>query len=105
MVYFDGIQAVRSTAFSGNEVQGTFGMPIFAVTGPRHLVLSYANDIFVMPQAINLVKRPAPAITSVRTNADGSATVAGSNFGGDSLVYFDGIQAVRSTAFSGNDLQ
>ena len=82
-----------------------FGMPIFAGTGPRHLVLSYANDIFVMPQAINLVKRPAPAIMSVRTNPDGSVTVTGSNFGGDSLVYFDGIQAVRSTAFSGNELQ
>ena len=82
-----------------------FGMPIFAGTGPRHLVLSYANDIFVMPQALNLVKRPAPAITSVNTNSDGSVAVNGSNFGGDSLVYFDGIQAVRSTAFSGNDLQ
>ncbi|MCX6628379.1 MAG: hypothetical protein NTW28_12205 [Candidatus Solibacter sp.] len=82
-----------------------FGMPIFAGTGPRHLVLNYANDIFVMPQAINLVKRPAPAIASARSNFDGSVTVTGSNFGGDSLVYFDGIQAVRSTAFSGNDLQ
>jgi uncharacterized protein (TIGR03437 family) len=82
-----------------------WGMPFFAGTGPRHLVLSYANDIFVMPQAINLVKRPAPAITSVKNNSDGSVTVTGSNFGGDSLVYFDGIQAVRATAFSGNDLQ
>ncbi len=80
-----------------------FGMPVFA--GPRHLVLSYANDIYVMPQAVNLVKRPAPGISSVRTNADGSVTVSGSNFGGDSLVYFDGIQALRSTAFSGNDIQ
>jgi Carboxypeptidase regulatory-like domain/Matrixin len=82
-----------------------FGMPVFAGTGPRHLVLSYANDIFVMPQAVNLVKRPAPAIASVNANSDGSVTVTGRNFGGDSLVYFDGIQAVRSTAFSGNDVQ
>ena len=37
-----------------------FGMPIFAGTGPRHLVLSYANDIYVMPQAINLVKAAGP---------------------------------------------
>jgi len=82
-----------------------FGMPVFAGTGPRHLVLSYANDIYVLPQAINLVRRPAPAITFVRTNADGSVTVTGSNLGGDSLVYFDGIQAVRPSAFTGNDLQ
>jgi uncharacterized protein (TIGR03437 family) len=32
-------------------------------------------------------------------------TVTGSNFGGDSLVYFDGIQAVRSSTLSGNDVQ
>lgn len=82
-----------------------FGMPILPGTGARHLVLNYANDIFVMPQALNLVKRPAPAIASVRTNSDGSVTVTGINFGGDSLVYFDGLQSVRSTAFSGNDLQ
>ena len=82
-----------------------FGMPVFAGTGPRHLVLNYGSDIFVMPQAVNLVKRPAPAITSVRGNSDGSVTIAGVNFSGDSVVYFDGIQAVRSTAFSGNDLQ
>ena len=46
-----------------------WGMPAFAGTGPRHLVLNYGNDIFVLPQAVNLVKRPAPGITSVRTNA------------------------------------
>jgi hypothetical protein len=82
-----------------------WGMPLFAGIGPRHLVLNYGNDIYVLPQAVNLVSRPAPAITSVNTNSDGSVAVTGSNFGGDSLVYFDGIQTVRSTAFSGNDLQ
>ncbi|MEO8594318.1 MAG: carboxypeptidase regulatory-like domain-containing protein [Candidatus Solibacter sp.] len=82
-----------------------FGMPVFAGTGPRHLVLNYGNDIFVLPQAINLVRRPAPVVTSVRANSDNTVTIAGSNFSGDSVVYFDGIQALRSTPFSGNDLQ
>ena len=82
-----------------------WGTPVFAGTGPRHLVLNYGNDIYVLPQAVNLVKRPAPAITSVRSNADGSVSVTGSNFGGDSLVYFDGVQALRSTALSGNEIQ
>jgi len=81
-----------------------WGMPPFAGTGPRHLVLNYGNDIFVLPQAVNLVKRPAPGNTSVRTNGDGSVTVSGTNFGGDSVVYFDGIQAARTNAFAGNDL-
>jgi uncharacterized protein (TIGR03437 family) len=82
-----------------------WGMPAFAGTGPRHLVLNYGNDIFVLPQAVNMVKRPAPGIGSVRSNADGTVTVSGSNFGADSVVYFDGIQALRFTAFSGNDIQ
>ena len=90
---------------TGRRLWLYFGMPVFAGTGPRHLVLSYANDIYVMPQALNLVKRPAPAITSVSPNSNGSVTVTGSNFGGDTLVYFDGIQAVRPNTFSGNDLQ
>ena len=83
-----------------------WGMPTFAGTGPRHLVLNYRNDIYVLPQAVNLVKQPAPAIASVNPNSDGSGsvTVTGTNFGGDSLVYFDGIQAVRSAALSGNDV-
>ncbi len=82
-----------------------WGMPPFAGTGPRHLVLNYHNDIYVLPQAVNLVKQPAPAIASVNPNSDGSVTVTGSNFGGDSLVYFDGIPAVRSAALSGNEVQ
>jgi uncharacterized protein (TIGR03437 family) len=96
---------------SGNDSTGRrvvamyFGMPPFAGTGPRHLVLNYGNDIYVLPQSVNLVKRPAPAIASVRSNADGSVTVTGSNFGADSVVYFDGIQAVRPSAFVGNDVQ
>ena len=81
-----------------------WGMPPFAGTGPRHLVLNYGNDIYVLPQAVNLVKQPAPVIVSVNSNSDGVA-VTGSNFGDDSLVYFDGIQAVRSSKVSGNDVQ
>jgi uncharacterized protein (TIGR03437 family) len=82
-----------------------WGMPPFAGTGPRHLVLNYRNDIYVLPQAVNLVKQPAPVIAPVNPNSDGSVTVTGSNFGSDSLVYFDGIQAVRSDALNGNDVQ
>jgi hypothetical protein len=82
-----------------------WGMPLFAGTGPRHLVLNYRDDIYVLPQAVNLVKQPAPAIESVNPNSNGSVSVTGSNFGSDSLVYFDGIQAVPSAAISGNDVQ
>jgi uncharacterized protein (TIGR03437 family) len=80
-------------------------MAPFANAGPRHLVLNYGSDIYVMPQALNLVGQPAPAITFVTSNIDGSATIAGTNFGGDSLVYFDGVPAARSGVLSGNEVQ
>jgi uncharacterized protein (TIGR03437 family) len=103
---YDCLQVANDPAgFAGRVLWLHFKMAPFAGVGPRHLVLSYADDIFVMPQALNLVKRPAPVITSMSSNSDGTTTVTGSNFGDDSLVYFDGLRAVRSAALSGNDLQ
>jgi uncharacterized protein (TIGR03437 family) len=80
-------------------------MALFAGTGPRHLVLNYGNDIYVLPQAINLVQKPAPAITSLTPNPDGTLTVTGSSFGADSRVFFDGIQATITKSYSGTDAQ
>ncbi len=80
-------------------------MAVFAGTGPRHLVLNYGNDIYVLPQAVNLVQRPAPAINFVTPNADGSVTVTGSSFGADSRVFFDGVQATITRPYNGTDAQ
>src|ERR1035437_8929744 len=103
---YDCLQVANDPAGSAGRVLWLhFKMAPFAGVRPRHLVLTYANDIFVMPQALNLVKRPAPVITSMSSNSDGTMTVTGSDFGDDSLVYLDGLQAVRSGALSGNDVQ
>jgi uncharacterized protein (TIGR03437 family) len=80
-------------------------IPLFSQAGPRHMVLNYGNDIYVMPNAIQMVPKPAPSITSINPNSDGSVTISGTSLGGDSRVFFDGIQAVASGAFSGNDQQ
>jgi len=71
-------------------------------TGQRHVVLNFGNDVYVLPDAINLVQKGAPLITSAVSNADGSVTVTGAGFGSDSSVYFDGLKANGST-FSGNE--
>ena len=96
--YTDDITGQRALALY-------FAMPVFAGSGPRHLVLNYGNDIYVLPQAINLVQRPAPAIASVASNSDGSVTVTGSSFGADSRVYFDGVQSSITKPYSGSDAQ
>jgi uncharacterized protein (TIGR03437 family) len=73
--------------------------------GPRHLILNFGDDIYVMPQAINLIRHNPPAITSVTANEDGSVTVAGRNMGPDSRVFFDGLQAAAAKPFSGDDAE
>jgi hypothetical protein len=65
-------------------------------TGPRHLVYTYANDMFVLPDAVVLVNNGPPYIDAVTGNADGSVTVTGGNFGPDSRVFFDGLSAVST---------
>jgi uncharacterized protein (TIGR03437 family) len=79
--------------------------PMFAGTGPRHMVFNFGSDIYVLPDAITLVQKGAPVVASVAPNADGSVTVTGSGFGPDSRVFFDGIPAATLTPFSGTDAQ
>jgi len=82
-----------------------FNMPLLAGTGPRHMVFNLGSDIYVLPDAVNLVQRNVPQINSVTSNPDGSVTVAGSSLGPDSNIFFDGLQAAVQTAFSGTDAQ
>jgi len=72
-----------------------------AGTGPRHLVFSYNNDLYVLPSGLNVVNRQPPSITAVTPDTDPSgnrvAVITGSSFGADTRVFFDGAQAaVRS---------
>lgn len=80
-----------------------FQLPFFEPRGPRHLVLNFGNDMYVLPNGVFFVRKNPPAIASVKPNADGSATVAGSNMGPDTKIYFDGLPASIQTPFSGND--
>lgn len=82
-----------------------FSSTIGAGTGSRHLVLNYGTDIYVLPDAVNLVQKGPPVIKSATVNADGSITVSGAGFGADSTVYFDGLQAATQSSFTGTDAQ
>jgi uncharacterized protein (TIGR03437 family) len=73
-------------------------------TGPRHIVFTYANDMFVLPDAVVLVNNGPPYINSVTGNPDGSVTVTGGNFGPDSRVFFDGLAAVATLSNVGNTI-
>jgi len=81
-----------------------FGVPLGAGTGPRHLVVNFGTDLYVMPDAVNLVGQNPPLIASVSPNPDGSVTVAGAGMNNSSAVYFDGLQAAVQTPFAGADV-
>jgi uncharacterized protein (TIGR03437 family) len=74
-----------------------FLVPFGAGTGPRHLVLNFGNDIYVLPDAVDLVQKGPPVVNSVTQNGDGTVNIAGAGFGPDSRVFFDGLQAVQAT--------
>jgi uncharacterized protein (TIGR03437 family) len=79
--------------------------------GPRHLVFAFGEDddsgrdIYVLPEAINLVQNGPPTINSATPNQDGTVTVTGSRMGPDSRVYFDGLPASVAVPFSAGDGQ
>jgi hypothetical protein len=64
-----------------------------AGTGQRHLVLRFANDVYVLPGGVNLVQNGPPYVDSATPNADGTVTIAGTGLNSSSKVYFDSLPA------------
>jgi uncharacterized protein (TIGR03437 family) len=79
-----------------------FQMPPKTAIGPRHLVLNYGSDMYVLPDAVNVTANNPPAISAVTANSDGSATVSGSNLDAGSQIFFDGLGAGMVTPFAGD---
>lgn len=110
---FSNIQSVKilgggfANAQLGSQGGNTLAIyfPIstaFPGTGPRHLVFSFGNDVYILPDALNLVPKGPPQVTSVTSNPDNTVTVSGNSFGPDSRVFFDGLQATQTATASGS---
>ncbi len=91
--YADSLTGSQSIALG-------LGIPLSAGTGPRHLVLNYGDDLYILPAAVNLVQRSVPAVAAVTANADGTVTVSGTNL--DAMVYFDGVPAPVTASGAGS---
>jgi len=77
-------------------------MPAGVVAGPRHLVLTFANDMYILPNAVVVADQNPPAASSVTANQDGSVTVTGVGLASGSRIFFDGLEAAVETPFSGS---
>ncbi|MEX2262914.1 MAG: IPT/TIG domain-containing protein [Bryobacteraceae bacterium] len=66
-------------------------------SGPSHLLFSLAQDLYVHPSGLHVVRRPPPAIASVTPSLspNGARTVVltGTGLDSDSTVYFDSLPA------------
>lgn len=78
-------------------------LPPFAGTGPRHMLFSLPDDIFVLPSAVNLVQKAPPMVTGVVPNPDGTVAVMGTGMSPDSRVFFDGLPATVRVPFTGTE--
>jgi uncharacterized protein (TIGR03437 family) len=68
-----------------------FGYPSPPASGPEHLLFTLSDDIFVLPQAIQVVQNPPPVLTAVTPNPDGSFILAGTGMSANSRVFFDSL--------------
>jgi uncharacterized protein (TIGR03437 family) len=71
------------------------------VPGPRHLVFSLNNEIYVLPSAFYVVNGPPPLVSGVLPGFDSrgvrAALVLGANLQPDTRILFDGILAARAS--------
>lgn len=63
--------------------------------GPKHLLFSTANDLYVLPAGFNVTQTAPPSVTSVTNTTDGSGNkviaVSGVNLFSDTRLLFDGL--------------
>jgi hypothetical protein len=69
----------------------------FGGAGPRHAVFTLPNDIYVLPNGINLVQNRPPFINSAtpsfESNGARSVSLSGTTINFDTKFYFDGVPA------------
>jgi uncharacterized protein (TIGR03437 family) len=94
--------AVVSPCCNGQAVALYFTMPPKTGAGPRHLVLNYGNDMYVLPDGVTVTSNNPPAISAVDANQDGSVNVTGANLDAGSRIFFDGLEAGVAIPFTGD---
>ena len=78
-------------------LQFYFSYQLFAGEGPRHLIFTFKDGIYVLPAAVQLVRSQPPSVATVTPRVDdkGRLTVVltGSNLDPSSRVLFGGLPA------------
>ena len=77
----------------------------FSGEGPRHLVFSAGEEVYVLPSSVILVSQPPPSIANVAPGVDASgnpiAKISGSALQANTRILFDGLLATASSFDAG----
>lgn len=76
----------------------------FGAVGPRHFVVQSADNLYVLPSAVQAVSGPPPSLTSVLARGDGNVEVNGSNLNSQTRIVFDGIDGSTPTVVNSHQL-
>lgn len=78
-----------------NWLEVDFFFSLFPGLGPRHLVFSAGDELYVLPSGLTLVNQPPPFITSITPDSGGSGGVDidGVGLKPDTRILFDGLPA------------
>lgn len=79
--------------YSAGYLQIDVGLNPFSSEGPRHLLFQYNGETYFHPSGLSMVQQPAPSLTSVTKNGDGTLTLAGASLSAATRVLFDGVAA------------
>lgn len=95
------VSELRAYGPDPRYLQVGFTFNPLAATGPRHLVFTFNNDLYVLPSGLNVVSRQPPVITGIAGGFDPVAgrvaILSGANFTPQTRIFFDGAPAlVRS---------
>jgi uncharacterized protein (TIGR03437 family) len=65
----------------------------FSSPGVQHLIITTPNFLHVLPNAVQVTQANPPTVQSVTPNADGTLTIAGTNWSAGTNIFFDGLPA------------
>ncbi len=88
-------------SYAAEFIQLDFQLNAFAGEGPRHLIFSRDEEIYVLPAGLTVTQKEPPSISSVTSTFDPTigrlVAITGSNLSSESRIVFDGAEGVLRT--------
>jgi hypothetical protein len=101
-------QISNLTPWVSGYVQMVLTVGTFATNGPKHLLFTTRDDMYVLPSAFAVVSQPPPSITALSPVSDNSGNrgvrVSGTYLTAGSTILFDGLPGTVAGVADNGDL-